>query len=111
MHKGQAVLEDILDLLYSVGLPERLDDVLVLGNDLILNTVDKVLRFKQVGHDDVRITDHLSLHAFDGMVKLRSVAVNFVRHEAIHHVSNARLLVEKAAHNLKLLSIEVPLLA
>lgn len=82
----------------------------MLSDDLILDTIHEVLWLEQVGHDDVRVTDHLSLHALDSMVQLGSVSVDLVRYEAVNHVCNARLLIKQAAHHFELLPVQVPLL-
>ena len=72
----------------------------MLSYDLVLNAINEVLRLKEISHDYVRVTHHFASHPFDSVIELGSVAVDFVRDKAVHHLGNACLLVKHSSHDI-----------
>lgn len=65
---------------------EGIDDVSSLLHYLILKTIDKELRFKQVSHDDVRVAHLLVSHFPEGDINFVFVAVDLVLKVSVNYV-------------------------
>ena len=59
------------------------------GYQLILQTVYKVLRLKQVCHYDVAVAHDFTPHLFDADIDLVLVPIDLILHESPQHTPNA----------------------
>ena len=86
---------------------ERFSDVSVLLHYLVLETVNKELRFKKISHDDVRVAHRLASHLSESEIQTIPVPVDLVLKESVDYVRYTGLLVNHLIHQLLALILEL----